>query len=408
MTLSGTSNAQSEVDKETLSASSVAGNEIVTHQIELFRRKDILRFVGVTFFWLALLGSSAELVCRFVVFLGKPALSANPQYDVKYLVAKTVTPWTDNIVLCGDSLVKQGFYPELIASKLQKINDNIRVVNLAVNGGSQNDAIAYLDFLLKMRCTKPRLVVYDFEVSATSGREGPTVEEWGRPTGYLFAAKLRRPKDVWKTLELLPADCSILARHRGSIKHFILSFLATLSDLPAYEEKSFTELCNVDDQGTTYCGMSPDHNLTLVRDLAERQKNIRADWGPSPKTGKFDFNPEVYSPIINYCQKQEIPLMLVWLPHESSVYNRYWYQKPYTQDWFKSKFDEYAKRLFVFPVYLNTLPEDYAYFSDFRHLSTYGCIRASELLSETLSQQRYRTLIQKRERQATTASSASK
>ena len=95
---------------------------------------------------------------RFFVFLSKPACSPNPQYDAKYLVADTVSGANDNITLFGDSLIKQGLYPELITSKLQSLNERVRVVNLATSGGSQEDAICYLEYL-RGKGIKPKLVI---------------------------------------------------------------------------------------------------------------------------------------------------------------------------------------------------------------------------------------------------------
>jgi len=139
--------------------------------------------------------------------------------------------------------------------------------------------------------------------------------------------------------------------------------------------------------------MSPDHKLTTEDDWAEQKIRISTSYNSSPKSGNFHFNPEVYSLIVQYCQEQGIPLILVWLPHETCVYNAYWYAPPYNEAWFRKQFEEYSKKPGVFPVYLNTLPQDCALYSDYRHLSNYGCIKASELFAETLMQPRYRNLI---------------
>jgi hypothetical protein len=293
--------------------------------------------------------------------------------------------------------VKQGLYPELIAARLQKINPHIRVVNLAVNGGSQSDAIAYLNYLRDFRCTKPRLVVFDFEVSLTGMRTPPNAATLSSSASYLFDRKMHAHSGLWQEIAFLPSDLSLFVRHRGAIKHFLMDFLSLLPNAPVFEERSTIELCNANDAGTTYCGTSPDHNLTLDKELARRDSIIRKEWSGSPKSQDFKFNPEVYAPIIEYCQKNQIPLMLTWLPHEAYMYNERWYKEPYTKEWFKQQFQNYAKQFFVFPVYLNELAQNHAYFSDYRHLSTYGCVFASERLADTIAEPKYRSLIEHHE-----------
>lgn len=361
--------------------------------IDSARKQQLSGFIRRTVVGMILCFALCELTCRFFVLLGKPTLTSNPQYHAKYLVAKTVTPWSDNIVLCGDSLVKQGLYPELIAARLQHINPQIRVVNLAVNGGSQSDAIEYLEYLKEIRCTKPRLVVFDFEVGAT----GVT-----RPSnpGTLASSKslereMHRKTRSW--LDLRPDECSMLIRARGCVKHMFLDFLSVISYPALFDERSTIELTNGGDT-SSYCGMSPVHNVTLDRELTKRDALVRTDWSTGPASGYFKYHPEVYAPIIEYCQKNEIPLMLVWLPHERYMYDRYWYKEPFNQEWFKARFAEYKRNIFVFPAYLNDLKTDHSWFSDYRHLSTKGCIATSERLAEEIAKPEYRSLIEKRGR----------
>jgi hypothetical protein len=368
--------------------------QLASVTVEVARKKELMGWIVHSLVCLLIAIAVSELCCRFVAFVGKPALTSNPQYHLKYLVAKTVTPWSDNIVLCGDSLVKQGLYPELIAAKLQQVNPDVRVVNLAVNGGSQSDAITYLDYLRDVRHTKPRLVVFDFEVSLTGLDTPQNPGTLAKTGGYLSNRFMKVRSGFWRNASFFFSDNFLLVRDRGALKHYLVDFLGVLANQPLREDRSTVELCNANDGSTTYCGMSPDHNLTLDRDLGRRDENIRLKWDGSPVSGRFRFNPNVYDPIITYCQKNEIPLMLVWLPHERYMYQARWYQAPYTESWFRQRFEESARKLFVFPVYLNDCVSGHASFSDYRHLSTYGCIKASEALGDTLAQPKYRSLIE--------------
>jgi hypothetical protein len=395
-----------------------------------------------------------EVAVRFIVYVGKPSLTENPQYHLKYLVAKKLSNQQDNVLLMGDSLMKAGIYPELVTAKLRKINKRIRVVNLGVNGATQADAIAYLEFLRKKE-VKPRLVVFDYEVSNTgntdfnagsntdssAGSDGdsssaiknspaatpapapaapaatpasvtapaatnstsvPPVpagisasshsvaaghdkeSKSSRSKNYLFEGLLSRPDNFWKSCDIFCSDQFYLVRYRGIIKTFIMEFLKTCTFPARFERKSFVEPRDWDDYGTTPDGMSPNHKLILETNRADQEKAIAPSHNTSPQSASYKYEPNAYEPIIEYCQQHQITLVLLWLPHQSSIYQEFYYRAPYTESWFKQQFESYAKKSYVHPIYLNTLDEDSNYFTDYRHLSTYGCVKASELFATAL------------------------
>jgi hypothetical protein len=335
-----------------------------------------------------------EAAARFVVYLAKPSLCSNRQWDDKYLVAKTLNVHEDNIVLCGSSLSKQGFYPELITNRLKKINPNVRVTNLAANAGNQLDAVDMLEYLRQWRSIKPKAVVFDMEVANFALPRDATNSQGDRAQSYLFKGCLSRPTNFWQNLQLFAEDTSWLIRYRGGLKHLVMNYLSILGNFKELDRSGFYMLSDVNDFGVSLSGMSPDQRLLMDADWDEQQRRMSTSFKGSPKSGDFHYHSDVYSIIIEYCQKQHVPLILVWLPHQSSVYKALWYKAPYTEDWFRSKFEEFAKQDGVYPVYLNKLPLDYALYTDYRHLSNYGCVKASELFAETLLSPQYRFLIQ--------------
>ena len=357
-----------------------------------------------------------EAAVRFIVYVGKPSLTENPQYHVKYLVAKKLTNEQDNVLLMGDSLMKAGLYPELVTAKLRKINKRIRVVNLGVNGSTQTDAIAYLEFL-REKGIKPRLVVYDYEVANTGSNSAannssnkavgsipyspgialnrnaanpaPLIASVNQNVGsgsksYLFNGLLSRPSNFWKSCELFFSDQLYLVRYRASIKTLILEYLKACKFPARFERKSYVEPADWDDYGTTPDGMSPNHKLIFEENRSDQAKAISTSHSTSPQSEHYQYRPDAYQPVIEYCQQNQIPLVLVWLPHQSSIYREFYYRAPYTEAWFRQQFDSYAKKQGIYPMFINTLSEDSNFFTDFRHLSTYGCIKASELFATAL------------------------
>lgn len=357
--------------------------------IEILQEQRKRKAIGLSLLravWIiALTLLSCELIARFIVFVGKPASSENAQHDIKYLVARTLSVDEDNVVLLGDSLMKQGLYPEEITAKLQIINPLIRVTNLAISGGSQNDAVSYLEYLRQNKKIKPKLAVYDFEVMLTGYKTAERDFDFHRDKSYLFNSVLRKPENLLETIAELPSRFSYLIRQRGSLKHFALDFFSLLARPKVFQDKSFFSLKDVSDTDSSVSGMSPHHRVTANIDMGEQQRRINSNFDHSPKSGHFNYNPKPYSIISDYCQAHQIPLILVWLPHQSSVYQAFWYKAPYTEPWFKEQFANYSKQPFIYPVYLNTLPDVNFYYSDYHHLNTLGCVAASDRFAEALS-----------------------
>ena len=181
----------------------------------------------------------AELIGRFVVFTGKPANSNNPQYDTKYRVAGSLKASDANIVLCGDSLMKEGIFPELVTATVKKSssNESVRVSNLAVTGGTQVDAVQYLEYL-KHRNIKPRLVAFDYEVSNTCLPTMASNLDWGQSHSYLFRGMLSRPHGAKEIGQIAPADYSYILRQRANLKRDICDFFAALPSQKIFERKS--------------------------------------------------------------------------------------------------------------------------------------------------------------------------
>jgi hypothetical protein len=299
-------------------------------------------------------------------------------------VARTLNSNNDNVVLLGDSLMKQGLYPEALTAELKTINPRVRVTNLATSGGTQNIAISYLEYLRTRKHIKPKVVVYDFEVMMTGYGTGERDFDFHTNQSYLFNSILRKPKTLSEIVAASPSRCSYLIRQRGNIKHFVLDFLNLVTRPKAFQDNAFFTLHDVSDFESSGDGMSPHYRVASDVDLAEQEKRMNSNYDHSPRSSHFVYNSNAYSVITTYCQQHQIPLILLWLPHETSVYRAFWYKAPYTESWFKKRFAEYANEPFVFPVDLNILPERNSYFSDYHHLNNLGCVAASEKFAEVL------------------------
>ncbi|HEY9759919.1 MAG TPA: hypothetical protein V6C97_32465 [Oculatellaceae cyanobacterium] len=350
------------------------------------------------YFALAMIAAAAcvvllELASRYYVFVAKPANSNNPQYDSKFRVANTLSPTEDNIIFCGDSLCKEGVYPELITAKLRKVDKNAHATNLAITGGTQKDAVHYLEYLAH-RGVRPRLVVFDYEVSNTCLPTEANNIEWGQSHSYLFRAQLDRPRSLKGWIQIFPSDVSYLMRQRSNIKRSFNEFLQLLKQPSQFETKSFFDLRDAPEHEVSRSGMAPNNKLDGTLNWEEESHKIGFFKPYCPQSPNFKFNPDAYSIIIKYCQDKKIPLLLVWLPHQSRVYDDYYYKAPYDAKWQQEQFEALGKKANVSTEFLNTLPDDPIYFHDYRHLNTYGCIKTSEILADVLAKPKYIKLLE--------------
>jgi hypothetical protein len=336
---------------------------------------------------------AAEIISRFIVFNGKPADSNDSQFDTKYRVANSLQASDANIVLCGDSLMKEGVYPELITASLKKSFPSVRASNLAVTGGTQLDAIKYLEYL-KQRKVKPRLVVFDFEVSNTCLPTMANNIDWGQTRSYLFRGMLSRPSSLKETAQLLPSDIFYLVRQRANIKRSLCEFFNALPSQKIFARKSFFDLNNSPQLEVSESGMAPNNKITSSIDWKAEKQKIGFFTAYCPQSAAYKYNPEAYSLIIDYCRTNQLPLLMVWLPHQTKVYDALYYKAPFDESWHKEQFENYAKLPSVFAEYLNVLPDEPIYFHDYRHLNTYGCVKTSELLAQALQKPQYKTLLE--------------
>jgi hypothetical protein len=294
--------------------------------------------------------------------------------------------------------MKEGIYPELVGAKLRNVakeNANIRVVNLAVTGGTQKDAVVYLEYL-RHRNVHPRLVVFDYEVSNTCLPIEANNIEWGQSHSYLFRGQLSRPGSLRESMQVAPSDFSYLIRQRANLKRMFADFCGVLQSSSSFEQKSFFELKDAPEFEISKAGMAPNNKITENLNMVEEQRKIGFFAPFCPKSSGFKYNSRAYAIIAEYCQKHSIPLLLVWLPHQRRIYDAYYYQAPYDQEWHRRQFENQSQQPLVSTEYLNVLADDCIYFHDYRHLNTYGCVKTSELLAQVLAKKKFQKLLEGR------------
>jgi hypothetical protein len=325
-----------------------------------------------------------EMAARGFAFTAQPPLSSSVAYDQKFRVASHIHNDHQFILLMGDSLMSRGINPDLLRVLLHKggIKD-INVANLAMDGGTQANSVKYLEFLRIQHHFKPRLIVYDFEVSNT-GRPGKNSDV--RPENdntYLYRYLLSQPKDPRRKFLGWIEDTFALARYQSQFKEYLCEFCDQVANTHPFYQHWLRELVsNTWTEFGTYGGAAA-YQILDESELPAQRDIARKFLAKGPNSPQYQCNFEFYWLIRAYCRGQHIPLVIVWLPHMTSVYDQYFYKAPYTRTWFLKNFMDY-KEQYCFPVNLNQIPENTSFYQDFRHLSSYGATRTTELLAQYL------------------------
>jgi len=363
----------------------------LTHEknwTEAARERDVRKKLGSALFWcaLAVLVNLAwwELAARIFAYVAQPPLSTSVAYDQKFKVASNIHNDRDFILLMGDSLMSRGINPDLLKSLLHQNGiKNINVANLAMDGGTQSNSVKYLEFLRNQRYFKPKMVIYNFEVSNT-WRPGKNSDvRTDNDNTYLYRYLLSQPKDPRRKFLQWTEDTFALARYQSQFKEYLCEFCNQMADTkPFYQHWTRDLVSNTRTEFGSYGGAAA-YQILDETDMPAQNENARKFLAKGPNSPQYQCNWEFYWLIRSYCRGQHIPLVFVWLPHMNSIYDGCFYKEPYTHDWFRQKFMDY-KETYCYPVDLNQLPDNTSFYQDFRHLNSYGATKATELLAKYL------------------------
>lgn len=327
---------------------------------------------------------AVECVARLIVGLAVPVQSLDKTMDAKYYLAKR--PMAEDkpkVLVSGDSLAEFAVYPELMASELKDKGYDVDVRNLASIGNTAERAI----FLLKTSIdagNRPDVVVYDLNPRLFNKAFLAADNDPGE-AGNLFAKSYVGSCVYPKAGGMAKLDCllkknSYLYRYRSFLKDELAALPETLSK-PAqrlkldFEDRPETEISKA--------GWMPAYKVftkgEFYREYSKPQYNSQF----LEHFDRFEWTDETLMQMAAFCKKENIPLILVWLP-EHELMNRYYSHYHLSQEYFHVRFKALSKKLNLPLLDMRNAVRDAGEFYDPDHVNSIGSINLSRQLANRL------------------------
>jgi len=336
-----------------------------------------------------------ELCARFLVALGDPVQFCDSEFDSKWQIATHVqNPKTPQIFVLGTSYSERSIYSELITERLKKKGIEVNITNLASSGSFCKDWLFQLNTALKHSDRCKAVVI---EVSKM---------------GFIL------PASVTQTYrkELLDSYSSFLLTEPKNTTELLISLLNTLSY--AFRYRSYLKSLTSDIPLNMLFGDAGRKNWVNTATHSEFSKS---GWGPGynfvtaeaveftkserKKTTdlflhKLDRKQMPYlsiKPAIEFCVKEHIPVIFLWLPVHPD-FDR-WYEETtkISTEQFKAVISREAKACNAKVLDMHSF-SDLSDFQDGDHLNAVGAVKLSENIAKELSSPEFEEFLEKREK----------
>lgn len=320
------------------------------------------------------------LICegfvRQAVDLSHAPQSAYVLTDAKFHLAKrSYKKEESTILLLGDSLMNMGIYSELLELRLEEAGYKAQVRNL----GNPGSNIRMSLFLLKQAIqagAQPRFVVFNLNPSLFNGKNSWESETALR-SSYIGQCYYNPPTTFFKKLDCNLQKSFFLFRYRGFLKERAL--------------KSFTIMTKVDKNLRKNLWGDKPH---VYHDISPQgwAPGYRIYFRPSVQTVKTpismqntpakldDWDETAYRELKSYCNKQHIPLLLVWFPYHSDEASKAAQWEKSLQQQFQALADNQG--VWFMNMHGNRLKDAGYYDND--HVNVLGSIELTEQLAHTL------------------------
>lgn len=343
---------------------------------------------------LALVFLLAESGTRCLVFLTHAPQSYSVEFDQKYALAiHPKTPETKRVFMMGDSKMWHTYFPELLALRGNQQGVPYQSVNLSVNGSTPDMNL----FLLKEAMAhnhRPALVIYNIApIQLNRHFEGnpKLTAEGAFRASYMGTCLYQKSQVIEKKADCWLQDHSYFFRYRPYLAQ-TLSIMGEKYFLPDSEPQ--VPVLGAPKTEGSMGGWSPDYEL--FSDLDKR--TLDPSFLNAVKSGEsltpFIWDPTPILRLRDYCIKNQIPLLLVWLPEHPSMAKLYRYFKVPDLKWFDTRMAGLANpdRQVGF-LNLRTADTNPDHYYNADHLNILGGLTATESLSKLLLQPPYRELL---------------
>ena len=339
-----------------------------------------------------------EMLSRFLVNMGEAPSSHSREFDTKYSLALTKPDKSEKkhaqIILLGNSYMMRGIYPELLKARLQAAGKKVSVRNLAASGSTP----AMNQFLLESamhKGNKPRLVIY--AISPVILNRHYLANDTGNPEQAFTHSYMGRCHGAKKKKLSCRAGALYMVRYQDFLRNELRNAPSRIFENSAAmkirpERFPLTEV-SPDGWSPGYPVYAPEefnrrfaiaHASKTQRDITERL------------LGNFEWDPQPLQELQNYCQKNKLRLVYLWLP-EGPIWRDYYKRYKISETDFAAHVSQMvASDLNGNTEFINLhdLPLNTYSFYNPDHLNTIGGVRSTEALAESLLAPVYRPQLQ--------------
>lgn len=330
-----------------------------------------------------------ETGARLLVIQAKPTLGKTPTFDRKFQIANTKQDRTPDVLLLGDSLMYFGIYPELLDVLFSSRKNGFNSLNLATPSASVEMNL----FLMKRLVHQsglPKLVIYNFSPRVFNGSH--EVDEYDEAFKTSYYQRCFEPANpsINNNLRCFLERNFALARYRDFLNGEMEKMPRTWFQF--HQRMAFSEDDNPEFE-ISGKGWAPAYNVHTPKSLhAKFGDNEKVEDVFQKELGNFQWTTEKILPLLAYCRKMEVPVLIIWLP-EQKLMDRYYRQIGLSQKMLASRLRQLSDEKHVYFLDLSDMPIQQSGFSDLDHLNPLGSVKTTEKLAGVLAGNPYYSLL---------------
>ena len=370
------------------SAKSAIKNEQMLSEISVSRRW-LLDQLGRLLILLLPTLLLAEGFARLLVMTGNPPQSFTGSYDQKAWLAQS--PLEKNkpaIFVMGDSLTLMAVYSEWMTRKLENEGYHYQVRNLGSLGNTPYLSTVLLEMALKKK-RRPSLVLFNINHRHFNRHYYRESEHWQVNEGafrksYMGECMVGKHHSWLQNVDCGVKQVSYLARYQAAIQDDIKRLPALFLDPKTVLPPGYFNLPFVQNEPSK-SGWGPAYPVFNQQEFTQSL----AGWTPEklklPENNAYTWDESEFLAFYRVCQKNHIPLALVWLPEPTEMKD-YYQLNGLQVDSLVANTAAMGIRLNLPFLNFRTSDRDVSHYIDRNHLNVMGALTLTERLAQRLEQ----------------------
>lgn len=305
--------------------------ELATYSNESLRKTLPISFnvwlkrVIVAFFVVLITFVISEGLVRLLIVYAQPELSHAKEFDYKFQLAQRYAKENQpGILILGDSLIDFALYPELFAARLSNAGLNLGITNLAVPGNSYEHDLLLLKTAIAQG-HKPVLVIVNAHLRLFNQSYYKTQVQNRKnfERSYLNRCLVGSKRSWNSTLRCELEKNIFLIRYRDFLKMELDTMPGTLLN----PKKRMSVVPNLFPKAEfSPDGWTPGYEIYSKQAFSAKFSSQAHFKQLATDLKEFHWTDLHFSRLADFCRKEKLPLMVVWLPEHpvnAQVYRAY-------------------------------------------------------------------------------------